>query len=185
VIPIPTFIPTAVVLGLVSQRGTDPTTERRRLRESESENEDAIARLLDAIFWVSAETFFFGLPTLAWTMLYGDVAVTFVVAVALATLCLVGGMVRARGGARARRRDGESADDAGWPPLTVRLAVLRIAYYNVALVGAVAVGATLVTESVVRVEWATEPVVGPAAVAALVAGLAALLLPRVASLVES
>lgn len=161
----------------MSRRGTDPATERRRLRKSGDEDEDATGRLLEAIFWVSAEAFFFGLPTLAWTMLYGDVTVTFVVAVALSVLCLVGGVVRTL----------QSGDDydRGWPPMTARLAAFRLAYYNVALAGAVAVGVALVTESVVRVAWATDPLVGPAAVAALLAGLAAWLLPRVAPVVEN
>jgi hypothetical protein len=79
------------VVRFVSQRGTDPATERRRLRGSDDEEQDATGRLLEATFWVSAEAFFFGLPTLVWTTLFGDVAVTFVVAVALSTFCFVGG----------------------------------------------------------------------------------------------
>jgi hypothetical protein len=103
----------------VSQRGIDPATERRRLRGSEDEEQDATGRLLRAIFWVSAEAFFFGLPTLVWTMLYGDVAVTFVLVIALSTFCLVGGIVRARGTAGARERDDSTG--RGWPPMTLRL----------------------------------------------------------------
>lgn len=156
----------------MASRGTDPTTERRRLRESD--DEDAIARLLDATFWVSAEAFLFGLPTLAWTMLYGGVAETFAMVVALSSLCLVGGAVRTR----------RSEEEQGWPPMSIRLVVFRIAYYNVALAGAFTLGAALVTESVVRVEWATDPILGPAAVAGLLAGLAAWLLPTAASAVE-
>jgi hypothetical protein len=163
----------AVVFGLVSQRGTDPATERRRLRESD--DEDAIARLLDAIFWVSAEVLLFGLPTLAWTALYGDVAESFAMVVALSSLCLVGGVVRARRSKEKRER--------GWPPMSLRLVAFRLLYYNAALAGAVAVGTALVSESLVRVEWATDPFLGPAAVAGLLAGLAGLLLPTTASAV--
>ncbi|PSQ44870.1 hypothetical protein BRD15_13050 [Halobacteriales archaeon SW_6_65_15] len=167
----------------MSQRGTDPATERRRLRGSDDEGQDATGRLLEATFWVSAEAFFFGLPTLVWTTLFGDVAVTFVVVAALAALCLVGGVVRARGDARARRSDGDSADDAGWPPMTARLVAFRLGYYNVVLAGAVAVGLAFVTESVVGVAWTTDPLVGPAVVAALLVGSAGWLLPRAASVV--
>lgn len=156
----------------MDSRGTDPATERRRLRESD--DEDAIARLLDAVFWVSGEAFLFGLPTLAWTMLYGDVAWTFGMVAALSSLCLVGGVVRTRG----------SDDGRGCPSMTVRLVAFRVAYYNGALVGATAVGQALVTVPVVRVAWTTDPFVGPAGVAALLAGLAAWLLPTAASAVE-
>jgi hypothetical protein len=72
------------VVGLVSQRGTDPATERRRLRCSD-DDQDATGRLLEATFWVSAEAFFFGLPVLVWTMLYADVAETFVAVAAFLT----------------------------------------------------------------------------------------------------
>jgi hypothetical protein len=180
------------VVRFVSQRGTDPATERRRLRGSDDEEQDATGRLLEATFWVSAEAFFFGLPTLVWTTLFGDVAVTFVVAVALSTFCFVGGVVRAwkvatdRGDRDSRNDRGNRDDwnDRGWLPLTPRLVAFRIGYYNVALAGSVAVGVTLVTESVLRVAWATDPLVGPAAVAALFAGLAAWLFPRAATVVE-
>ena len=158
----------------MASRGTDPATERRRLRETD--DEDAIARWLDATFWVSAEAFLFGLPTLAWTMLYGDVEGGFAMVAALSSLCLVGGVVRTR-------RSGKK-EERGWPRMSPRLVAFRVLYYNVALAGAVAVGAALVTESVVRVEWATDPILGPAAVAGLLAGLAAWLLPTVASAVE-
>ena len=162
----------------MSQRGTDPARERRRLRESGSDDaEDAIARLLDAIFWVSAEAFLFGLPTLAWAMLYGDVAETFVVVVALSSFCFVGSMVRTR--------RSEATDSRGWPPMTIRLVAFRVPYYNAALAGAVTVGLAVATESVIRVEWATDPILGPAAVAGLIAGLAAWLFPTAGSLVKS
>lgn len=159
-------------------RGTDPATERRRLRTSDEE-EDATARLLDAIFWVSAEAFLFGLPTLTWTMLYGSVEQTFVVVVALGVLCLAGGVVRTR-----RANDDRPDGGREWPPMTPRLVAFRVAYYNVALAGSVAVGLAVVTESVVRVAWATDPILGPAAVAGLLAGLAGWLLPAIAGSVE-
>jgi hypothetical protein len=50
--------------------------------------------------------------------------------------------------------------------------------------GVVLVGAVLATERVVRVAWTTDPLVGPAVVAALLAGASAWLLPRAASVVE-
>lgn len=165
------------MVGPVSQRGTDPARERRRLRESEADDEDAIGRLLEAIFWVSGEAFFSGLPTLAWTTLYGDVAETFVVAVALSALCLVGGVTRTS-------RSDDSQNDRGWPGMTARLVAFRLVYYNVALAGAAAVGLALVTESVVQVAWASDPLLGPAGVAALLAGLAGWLFPTIASVVE-
>lgn len=164
------------MVGGVSRRGTDPATERRRLRPSD-DGDDPVGRLLEAIFWVSAEAFFFGLPTLAWTMLYGDVAETFVVAAALSALCLAGGIVRSRGGASGR-------GSWSWPPMTARLAAFRLPYYNAALAGAAAAGLTVATESVVRVAWASDPLLGPAAVAALLAGAAAALLPRIAFAVD-
>ena len=158
----------------MASRGTDPATERRRLRKSD-DDEDAIARWLDATFWVSAEAFLFGLPALVWTMFYGNVAEGFVMVVALSSLCLVGGVVRSR-----RSEEGER----GWPRMSPRLVGFRVLYYNAALAGTVAVGAALVTESIVRVEWATDPILGPAAVAGLLAGLAAWALPTAASAVE-
>ena len=157
----------------MTQRGTDPATERRRLRKSDDDDEDAIARWLDATFWVSAEAFLFGLPALVWTMFYGNVAEGFVMVVALSSLCLVGGVVRSR-----------RSEERGWPRMSPRLVAFRVLYYNAVLAGAVAVGTALVTESIVRVEWATDPILGPAAVAGLLAGLAAWLLPTAASAVE-
>lgn len=155
----------------MASRGTDPETERRRLRPTE--DDDAPARFLDSLFYASAEIFLFGLPTLVWVMLSGGVKVTFAATAALFALCLGTGLVRTRW----------RASDREWPDVNLPLAVLRACYYNLALAGPVAVGLALVTDRVVRVEWTSDPLVGPAVVAAALAALLGWSFPTVASAV--
>ncbi|PSP54790.1 hypothetical protein BRC82_08640 [Halobacteriales archaeon QS_1_67_19] len=113
----------------MASRGTDPETERRRLRPRE--DEDAIARYLDALFYATGEVLLFGLPTLVWMLNAGVTDAPVAAPAALVGLCGATGVVRARW----------DASDREWPGLRLGLVVFRTGYYNLALAGSATIAA--------------------------------------------
>ena len=106
---------------MVSDRGTDPATERRRLRPRE-EN-DAVGSVLEDAFDAIAEVGLFGLPTLVIAVFAAPYRTKTAVAAGTIALCL----------AVATLRSDRLAVGPEWPPTTLGLSALRLAYYNLAI----------------------------------------------------
>jgi hypothetical protein len=112
---------------MAPNRGTDPATERRQLREREER--DAVGRFLENAFDAVAEVGAFGLPVLLFVVFAAPFEAKAVVAIGTAALC----------GAVAVLRSGLVRVGPAWPPMSIGLAALRLVYYNlvfVAIVGA-------------------------------------------------
>lgn len=148
-------------------RGTDLSTEQRQLRPREEES--SLSKWLQNAFDATAEVLVFAIPILAVVFLTGDVEVTFVLLAALCSLVL--------GVAVQRHRP----LGLPWPGMTPLLVLVRLVVYNVALAAGLALGGLLFADPVVGFSWVEQPILGPSLVAALVAVVAVVGFPYLAS----
>ena len=154
--------------------GTDPATERRKLRpDPETADDGPVGEALVDGFDAAAETLLASLPFLTLVAARDETVYSFLVVFALAGL--VTGTATVRGDRLTRL--------PAWPPDTVRSLAVRVGWYNLALPATVWVaGHAAVGPG--RVAWADDPVVVPAAVTAVVAGLAGLAVPSLVTRVR-
>lgn len=142
-------------MSMAPNRGTDSATERRQLRPREEK--DAVGSVLEDAFDAVAEVGLFGLPTLVLTVFVAPYRTKTAVAAGTVALCAAVAVLRSD-----RIEIGPR-----WPPMSLGLAVLRLAYYNLAVVLMVAL------EQAVTVAEIVAPGVGAALGSTLLTGVVA------------
>lgn len=154
-------------------RGTDRSTEERRLRPREEEN-DALGRWLESLFDALGEVALACIPALLFALMAGEAVTKFAAAVALGAF-----VVGVGAGRHGRIRPGPP-----WPRITPLLVALRVVYYNAAFLGAVLLGVAAAPNLGLGAEWSPVDVGGASLVAALIVAVAVALFPRVARAVD-
>jgi hypothetical protein len=154
---------------MAPSRGTDPATERRRLRSTEEEN-DSLGRWLETLFDALGEVALVCIPALLFALMAGQAITKFVAGVVLAALVLGVGI-----GRHGRLRSGPP-----WPRMSPLLVVLRLVHYNAVFVGAVLLGIALAPDVGIGTEWSAVDVGGASLVAVLVVAGGVVAFPRVA-----
>ncbi|EJN61305.1 hypothetical protein [Halogranum rubrum] len=136
-------------------RGTDFSTDQRQIRPREEESE--LSKWLQDAFDATAEVLVFSIPVLAVVFLTSDVELTFV------TLAVIGAF--SLGVTVQRHRPLGPA----WPPMSPRLVLGRLLFYNIVLVAGLGLGGLAFTDPVVGFSWVEQPILGPSLLASLVA----------------
>lgn len=134
----------------MSQRGTDPATEKRRLRPREESESDPLGRWLQDLFDGTAEGVVLGLPALLFSILSSDIA---------ASSAAMGAAIVLSGGIAAYR-NGRLSVGPEWPPMDPAFVLLRAVWYNAAVVAALFAGAAAVTAPVAPSELVVAGFVG-------------------------
>ncbi|SFG15803.1 hypothetical protein SAMN04488063_1604 [Halopelagius inordinatus] len=154
----------------MSQRGTDPATEKRRLRAREESENDPLGRWLQDLFDGTAEAVVLAIPALLFSILSSDIAASS--AAMGATVVLSVGI--------AAYRNGRLSVGPEWPPMNTAFVLLRVVWYNVAVVAALFVGATSAATPVAPSELVVAGFVGGG-----VAAVAVLSLSSAAAAIET
>lgn len=154
--------------------GTDPATERRKLRpDRETADDGPVGEALVDGFDAASETLLASIPFLTATAIRDDAAYSFLVVFALAGLAV--GLATVRGDRVERLPP--------WPPNTARSLGVRVVWYNLALPVTVWIAGNA-SVGPGEVAWADGPVLVPAAVAALVTVFAGLAVPSLVARVR-
>lgn len=114
----------------MSQRGTDPATEERRLRPREESENDPLGRWLEDLFDGTAEGVVLGIPALLFAVFSGDLRASSA-AMGAAVVLSVG---------IAAYRNGRLSVGPEWPPMDPAFVLLRVVWYNAAVVAAIFAG---------------------------------------------
>lgn len=145
----------------MSQRGTDPVTEERRLRPRDNSESDPLGRWLQDLFDGTAEGAILGIPALLFAVFSGDLRASS--AAMGATVVLSCGI--------AAYRNGALSVGPEWPPMDPAFVLLRVVWYNAAVVAAIFVAVAAVTAPIAPSELVVAGFVGGGVAAAAVLSL--------------